>query len=88
LREVWRDAALYVAPEDPAALRDCLQRLIADEALRKEFAARARRRARRYTPERMAVGYLAAYAAVMNPLSRAACTRPLNPQTELRACAS
>jgi glycogen synthase len=88
LREVWRDAALYVAPEDPGALRECLQRLIADEALRNDLAARARRRARKFTPERMARGYLEGYAALLDPLSRASARRPLIPQPEVRACAS
>jgi glycosyltransferase involved in cell wall biosynthesis len=61
LQEVWGDAALYVPPGDPAALRDALESLIADEALRLSLAHSALARARLYAPERMAGGYLAAY---------------------------
>ena len=88
LREVWGDAALYVAPEDAVALRESLQRLIADERLRRELAARAMRRALTYTPERMARGYLAAYSALREPLSGARAVRPLIPRPEAPACAS
>jgi glycogen synthase len=62
LREVWGDAATFVAPDDDTALAAALQRLIADDALRLELAGRARRRADAYTPQRMADGYLGAYA--------------------------
>ena len=61
LREVWGDAAVYVPPGDDAALVATLRRVIADDALRAELAARAQSRAAEYTPARMAVGYLAAY---------------------------
>jgi glycogen synthase len=88
LREVWGEAALYVAPQDPAALRDTLLRLIGDEAMRNQFAARARKRALKLTPERMARGYLSAYAEVLNPLNATRPARPLIPQPEARACAS
>lgn len=64
LREVWGDAALYVAPDDATRLAAVLRTLAADEAYRAAFGARARARALAYTPERMADGYLAAYAAV------------------------
>jgi len=65
LREVWGDAALFAPPDDPAALRDTLCRLIGDERLRDVMAARARERARLYTPERMAQGTLDAYESVL-----------------------
>jgi glycosyltransferase involved in cell wall biosynthesis len=84
LREVWADAALYVAPEDPTALRDCLLRVIGDEPLRKRLAASARARAARYTPERMARGYLKAYAALTKPAGAV----QLAHRAEARACAS
>ena len=60
LREVWGDAALWVAPEDDSQLESALWFLIADETRREEFGARARQRAERFTPERMLEGYLAA----------------------------
>ena len=62
LREVWGDAALFIPPDDTEALQDTLRGLIADEGRRREMAARARRQALAYTPERVAEGYLAAYA--------------------------
>lgn len=65
LREVWGDAALFAPPDDPAALRDTLCRLIGDERLRDVMAARARERARLYTPERMAQRMLGAYESVL-----------------------
>lgn len=62
LRELWHDAALFVAPDDREALRDALLTLIKDEALRRDLAERAFMRAHDYTPERMADAYLRAYA--------------------------
>ena len=64
LREVWGDAALFVPPDDADALRRALQSLMDDAPRRQDLAARARARALTYTPERMADGYLAAYAAL------------------------
>jgi glycosyltransferase involved in cell wall biosynthesis len=59
LREVWGDAALFAAPDDPGPT---LRLVARDDELRHELAARARRRAARYTPQRMADGCLEAYA--------------------------
>jgi len=61
LREVWGDAALFVAPDDHDALATALLRLIGDEAMRASLAHRARVRARRYSAEAMASGYRDAY---------------------------
>ena len=65
LREVWGDAALYVAPDDHDALADVLLRLIGDADLRARQAQRAVVRARRYSPSAMADGYRDAYAALL-----------------------
>lgn len=65
LREVWRDAALYVPPNDTEALGATLTRLIEDDDLRRHYASRARRRAQTYTLSRMAKGYLACYDALL-----------------------
>jgi glycosyltransferase involved in cell wall biosynthesis len=65
LREIWRDAALYVDADDRAALHDCLAHLIAHPALRAQFAAEARMRACAFTDRRMAGSYLAIYRALM-----------------------
>jgi glycosyltransferase involved in cell wall biosynthesis len=64
LREVWQEAALFVEPGDEAALGGALAQLIGDERLRAACAQAARRRARRFTPERMADRYLALYRRV------------------------
>lgn len=70
LREVWGTAACYVPPDDPAALRAVLQELIRDPDRRRTMAARARRRAGRYTAERMASGYLALYGDLRSGRAR------------------
>lgn len=62
LREVWGDAAVYVDGE--RALRDALDRLIEDPLWRDEMAARAHRRARRYTIARMAGAYRSLYGRI------------------------
>jgi glycosyltransferase involved in cell wall biosynthesis len=64
LREVWGDAALFAPPGDDEALVAALRLVAHDAELREELAQRARRRASRYTPERMADGYLDVYAQV------------------------
>ena len=64
LREVWGDAAVYVAPDDHDALRRALLALIGDPVLRARMATRARLRAARYTPQAMASGYRDAYAGL------------------------
>ena len=63
LREVWGDAAMYVAPDDAAGIVAALRALAADDAARHALGDRASSRARSYTAEKMAAGYLAAYAA-------------------------
>jgi glycogen(starch) synthase len=67
LREVWGAAAVFVPPDDHELLARTLAELIRDEPRRRELAARARERARRYAPERMADGYLAAFRQVLTP---------------------
>jgi glycogen synthase len=61
LREIWHDAAIYVDPDDRLALRDVVRGLIDDEPRRKELAQRAVARAARFTPRRMAEGYVELY---------------------------
>jgi glycosyltransferase involved in cell wall biosynthesis len=65
LHEVWHDAATYVPPDDHDRLATVLNNLIADPTRREEMAHRACLRARTYTPERMAAGYLDAYQAAL-----------------------
>ncbi len=64
LRENWSNAAVFVPPDDTAALQMALKRLISDANLRGGLRARARVRARRFTPHRMAEAYLSAYRDV------------------------
>jgi glycosyltransferase involved in cell wall biosynthesis len=71
LRELWGEAALYVAPDDRRALARALQRLVADAELRESLAGRARARAATYSSDRMASAYLAAYAAAGDRLAGA-----------------
>ncbi|MGI5915175.1 MAG: glycosyltransferase family 4 protein [Anaerolineae bacterium] len=65
LREVWQDAALYVPPNDNAALQRALSGLMANPSRRAMLAARAQARARYFSPERMATGYLVAYCRLI-----------------------
>ena len=61
LREIWGTAAMYVRPDDDAALSRTLTRLIAENGLRQEMARRAQARARAFDPHRMAAAYRHAY---------------------------
>jgi len=88
LREVWGPAALYVPPDDHAALRAALALLIDDEPMRRRMATKARTRALRFTPERMVDGYLSAYASIVMPLAAHAPARSASPQIAEPACAS
>ena len=65
LRELWRNRAVFVAPDDPEALEHAIVQLIEDPDRRNALAAGARSRAIERTPERMVEGYLAAYAEVL-----------------------
>jgi glycogen(starch) synthase len=65
LREIWGDAAVYVDPNDDEALAAALRLLIEQDGLRRERAAAASERARLYTPERMAEGYLDVYERLL-----------------------
>jgi glycogen synthase len=64
LREVWGDAALFVAPDDTAALERALLSLVQEPGRREQYAGRARRRALAYGVRPMARAYLDAYASV------------------------
>jgi glycogen synthase len=61
LREVWDEAALYVAPGDDEALCEGLRLLIERRGLRADLGSRARARAETFTSGRMAESYLFAY---------------------------
>lgn len=61
LREIWGAAARYVSPDDPEGLRDTLNGLLANTALRTRLAAHAMARALQFTPARLAQAYLTLY---------------------------
>lgn len=65
LRELWDGAALFVPPTDPAAWASALQGLIAAPDQRNALGQCARQRALSFTPARMAAGYLAVYARLV-----------------------
>jgi glycogen synthase len=67
LRENWSGAALFVAPDDHAALRDALGRLIGDAELRQDLGRAAAARGAQFEPARMAQAYAAAYAQLCAP---------------------
>lgn len=60
-RELWSDAALFFPAQDPAGLAAQLNRLAADDRLRRELGAAALRRANSYTPRRQAAVMQQAY---------------------------
>jgi glycogen synthase len=65
LREVWGDAAYYVAPDDLVALRKALNELCSDSLLRTRFAKKAQTRAQRYTTDKCAARYWNAYQSLL-----------------------
>lgn len=70
LRDVWGDAAVYVDPERPEAIRDAINALIADPPHLQTLAERASQRARHYTATRMATQYLRCYRFLQHHSSR------------------
>jgi glycogen synthase len=66
LREIWRDAAVFVDPNDSRALKSALLELIRDEEQRRELSHRARQRALDFTSARMAQNYLEAYVDLLS----------------------
>jgi glycogen(starch) synthase len=65
LREIWRNRAVFVPPDDHEALERETLALIGAPERRQSLAAGARSRALELTPERMVEGYLAAYGEVL-----------------------
>jgi len=61
LKEIWDDAAVFVPPEDPEALRFALDRMIRDEGRRRDLAERARQRAEEFSLPVMIGEYGIAY---------------------------
>lgn len=65
LREVWREAAVFVSPHDDCALEIALQDLIEDEPRRSAMARAARERAHHFTTHAMAASYEQTYRELM-----------------------
>jgi glycogen synthase len=65
LRELWRDAALFVDPDDHEQLAHALQRLIADGELRRTIARRCRTRAFAFDSRELGSGYMHAYESAL-----------------------
>lgn len=65
LREIWDDAAAYVAPEDEQALCATIERLIRNEDERNDLATRGRMRAIRFSIQRTADAYWGAYSELL-----------------------
>ncbi len=61
MREIWREAAIFVPPDDLRTLTAVLEKLMSNPALRRDFASMAQQRAREYSAERMATSYLNLY---------------------------
>jgi glycogen(starch) synthase len=69
LREIWRDAAIFVSPEDSNELRQALDQLIAHAELRNQLSRKARDRAANFTPALMAANYLDVYQSLLDSRS-------------------
>lgn len=65
LKEVWQDAAVFVPPEEPEAIRLALERLIRDPQRRRDLADRARQRANELSLSVMIGEYCVAYHEAM-----------------------
>jgi glycogen(starch) synthase len=69
LREIWGDAALYVAPSDPRAWVEMLSALALDEERRRALARAAKERAMNLTSAKMALAYRALYSELVTERS-------------------
>lgn len=67
LREIWADAAVFVAPDDHGELRQRINELSRQDARRQLLAQRAWQRAQDFSTQGMAEEYLAAYRGLLNP---------------------
>jgi glycosyltransferase involved in cell wall biosynthesis len=82
-REVWGDAALYVQPDDEAALVETITKLTSDAEQRTRLAEAANLRAQLYTPERNARAMRDLYDAIIH--ARRAPSLPLQRPSETRS---
>ena len=80
LREIWKDAAVFVDPNDSKALKHELLELIGNRKRREEMSQRAHERALEFTSARMAENYFAAYEELL-------ATKALAGREEFAQCA-
>jgi glycogen(starch) synthase len=66
LRELWDRAAIFVHPDDVAGWHDAFARLSSQPEFASAYAAEARKRARKYSVERMVDAYMQQYSALMS----------------------
>jgi glycogen synthase len=67
MRELWENAATFVAPDDAAGWAEALQWLVTDPASARVAGRAARDRALGYSASAMARGYVALYAELLAP---------------------
>ena len=65
LRELWRDTAIFVAPDDEAGWTDAINGLMNAPFERDKWAARAKSRAGHYSLERFGASYAEVYEALV-----------------------
>ncbi len=65
LREIWESDAVFVDPLDDGQIRKTIQYLITNESLRNEFGMRAKKRAQKYSAEKMAFNYIKVYDSLL-----------------------
>lgn len=66
-RELWDGVAVFVAPDDAQTIAETIELCVQDPELRHALGEAARKRAQRYTVERMAASMAAHYAALLTP---------------------
>jgi glycosyltransferase involved in cell wall biosynthesis len=66
-RELWNEAAIFVGSDNDEAFAAAIEELLNDRGKRNAIGERARERARRYTPDRMASRMAAIYSRVRQP---------------------
>lgn len=68
-RELWDDAALFAPADDARAFAAALNRLAGDDALRHEFAAKAKERSARFTLHAQASAMQSIYEHLLRPVA-------------------
>lgn len=64
LREIWRDAAVFVPPRDPEMIARITNEIIGNDRFRHELGQRAQKRAKEFSTGRMAHEYRETYREV------------------------